>query len=86
MSAIGVPKKCQLGSGKKEDGSLFLDCFRGVIKHTEYWNKWIVNKCWIRVINERYDMSEPLRFTVVQLNNVISRNPVFKAAKKTLEL
>jgi hypothetical protein len=54
MSATGMHKKVQLGGGRKKDASLFLDCFRGVIQHKEYWNKWIVDQCWIDVMNERY--------------------------------
>jgi hypothetical protein len=45
-------------------------------------NGWIVHKCWIiDVINKRYDdMPESIRFTVVELNQAISRNAGFKAA------
>jgi hypothetical protein len=32
--------------------SLFLDCFQCRTKHREYWNKLIVDKCWIDVINK----------------------------------
>jgi hypothetical protein len=60
MSATGMHKKIQLGSSRKKYASLFLDCFRGVIKHEEYWNKWIVDQCWIDVINERHGMSESM--------------------------
>ncbi len=80
MSATGVHKKIQFGSGQKKDASLCLDCFRGTVKHREYWNKWIVDECWIDVINEQYDIPEALVFTAVQLNRAIARNAVFKAA------
>jgi hypothetical protein len=36
------------------------DCFRDVPKHREYWNKWIVDECWIDVIKEQYDMPESI--------------------------
>ena len=68
------------GTGRKKNASLFLDCFRGVTKHREYWNKWIVDKCWIDVIIERYDMPESIRFTAVELNRAIARNAGFIAA------
>jgi hypothetical protein len=74
MSAAGMPKKLQSGPGRKKDASLFLDCFRCVTKHREYWNKWKVDKCWIDVINERYDIPESIQFTAVELNGAISRN------------
>jgi hypothetical protein len=80
MSATGMHKKIQLGSSRKKNASLFLDCFRGVIKHKEYWNKWIVDQCWIDVINERYGMSESMQFTTKELNNAIARNAGYKAA------
>jgi hypothetical protein len=50
MSAPGMPQKFQFEPGKI--ASLFLDCFRGATKHREYWNKWIVDECWIDVINK----------------------------------
>jgi hypothetical protein len=80
MSATGIPEKFQFGSGRKKDASLFLDCFRGATKHREYWNKWIVDECWIDIINKRYNMPESIQFTAVELNRAISRNAVFKAA------
>ena len=80
MSATGIPKKLQLGSSRKKGASLFLDCFRGVIKHKEYWNKWIVAQCWIDVINERYEMQESIRFTADELNRAIARNAGYKSA------
>ena len=80
MSATGMHKKIQFGSGQKKDASLCLDCFRGTVKHREYWNKWIVDESWIDVINERYDIPEALVFTAVELNRAIARNAVFKAA------
>jgi hypothetical protein len=53
MSATGMPKKLQFRPDRKKDVSLFLDCFRcRTKKHREYYNKWIVDKCWIDVINE----------------------------------
>jgi hypothetical protein len=80
MSATGMHEKVQFGPSRKKDASLFLDCFRGVTKHREYWNKWVVDECWIDVINERYDMPESIRFTAVELNRAISRNAGFQAA------
>jgi hypothetical protein len=80
MSATGMHKNVQFGSVRKKDASLFLDCFRGVTTHREYWNKWIVDECWIDIINKRYDMPESIRFTAVELNRAISRNAVFIAA------
>ena len=73
-------EKVQFGPSRKKDASLFLDCFRGVTKHREYWNKWVVDECWIDVINKRYDMPESIRFTAVELNRAISRNAGFQAA------
>jgi hypothetical protein len=43
-----------------------------ITKHREYWNKWIVDKCWIYVINKWYDMPESMQFTVVELHWAIS--------------
>ena len=80
MSATGMHERVQFGPSRKKDASLFLDCFRGVTKHREYWNKWVVDECWIDVINERYDMPESIRFTAVELNRAISRNAGFQAA------
>jgi hypothetical protein len=80
MSATGMPKKLRFGRGRKKYASLFLDCFQGATKHREYWNKWIVDKCWIDVINERYDMPESIQFTAVDLSRAISRSHVFQAA------
>jgi hypothetical protein len=61
------PGACTI-SGQKTIASLFLDCFRGLIKQTEYWNKWIVDDCWIDLINERYEVLEALKFTATQLS------------------
>jgi hypothetical protein len=72
--SLGMPKKLQCSPGRKKYVSLFLDCLRGMTKHREYWNKWIVDKCWIDVINEQYDMPESIQFTAVELNQAISRN------------
>jgi hypothetical protein len=72
MSATGMPKKLQFGQSRKKGASLFLDCFRGATKHLDYWNKWVVDECWIGVINERYDMPESIQFTAVELNRAIS--------------
>jgi hypothetical protein len=52
MSATGLHKKVQFGPVRKKDASLFLDCFPCRTKHREYWNKWIIGKCWIDVINK----------------------------------
>jgi hypothetical protein len=70
MSAKGMHKKVQFGPGRKKDVLLFLDCFQGTTKHREYWNKWIVVKCWISVLK----MPESIQFTAVELNRAISRN------------
>jgi hypothetical protein len=80
MSATGIPKGIQLVSGRKKNASLFLACFRGVIKHAQYWNKWIVVECWIDLINERYEVPEALKFTAGQLSGAVARDAAFKAA------
>ena len=79
MSATGIPKVIQLVSGRKKNAALFLDCFRGVIKHAEYWNKWIVDECWIDLINERYEVPEALNFTATQLNGAVARDATLSA-------
>jgi hypothetical protein len=58
MSAPDMPEKVQLGSGRKKDTSLMLECFRGVTKHKEHWNKWMVNQCWIDTTMERHKLNE----------------------------
>ena len=78
MSATGIPKKVLHKSSRKKDTALYLDCFQAVTKHTEYWNKWIVDKCWISIINERFDIPSSLQFDERALNAAIGRNPVFK--------
>jgi hypothetical protein len=81
MSATGMPEKFQFGSGRKKDASLFLDCFRGATKYREHWNKWIVDECWIVIINKRRcDMPESVQFTAAELNRAMSGNAMFKAA------
>ena len=79
MSATGIPKVIQLVSGRKKNAALFLNCFRGVIKHAEYWNKWIVDECWIDLINERYEVLEALKLTATQLNGAVARDAFFSA-------
>jgi hypothetical protein len=46
----------------------------------ECWNKWVVDKCWIDVINEWHEMPESIQITAVELNQRISRNAGFQAA------
>ena len=74
MSATGIPKVIQLVSGRKKNAALFLDCFRGVIKHAEYWNKWIVDECWIDLINERYEVLEALKLNSYTTNGAVARD------------
>jgi hypothetical protein len=74
MSATGMPKKVQLGSSRKKDASLLLDCFRGVTKHKEHWNKWMVDQCWIDVMKERCGLNESMHITAKELNGATGRN------------
>jgi hypothetical protein len=77
MSATGESKKLRTLSCRKKDTSLYLDCFRHVIIHKQYWNKWISDQCWINLINERIEIPESLQFTKANLNGAFSRNPMY---------
>ena len=77
MSAIGISKNLRFATGRKKDYSLFLDCFRHVIIHKQYWNKWISDQCWINLINERFEIPESLQFTKTNLNTALSRNKMY---------
>jgi hypothetical protein len=72
MSAADMPEKVQLGSGRKKDTSLMLECFRGVTKHKEYWNKWIVDQCWIDAMMERCKLNESMQFAAKELNGAMA--------------
>jgi hypothetical protein len=74
MSATAMLKKVQVGSSPKKDASLLLDCFRGVTKHKECWNKWIVDQCWIDVTKERHGSNESMHFAAKELNGATARN------------
>jgi hypothetical protein len=45
-----------------------------VTKHKEYWNKWIVDQCWIDVIKERHGLNESMHFAAKELNGATARN------------
>ena len=79
MTAIEIPKGIQFVSGRKKNAALFLDCFRGVMKHAEYWNKWIVDECWIDLINEQYEVLEALKLTATQLMGLLLEMHFFSA-------
>jgi hypothetical protein len=80
MSAAGMPKKVQLGSSRKKDASLLLDCFSGVTKHKECWNKGTVNQCWIDVTKERHGSNESMNLTAEELNGATARNAGCRSA------
>jgi hypothetical protein len=77
MSAIRTSKNLRFATGRKKDSSLFLDCFRHVIIHKQYWNKWISDQCWINLINDRFEIPESLQFTKTNLNTALSRNKMY---------
>ncbi len=77
MSATGASKNLRFATGRKKDTSLFLDCFRDVTVHKQYWNKWISDQCWIDIINERFDIPQSLQFTTRNLNTALSRSKIY---------
>jgi hypothetical protein len=77
VSAIRTSQNLRFAIGRKKDSSLFLDCFRHVIIHEQYWNKWISDQCWINLINEHFEIPESLQFTKTNLNTALSRNKMY---------
>ncbi len=55
------PRKYTLRSKPKKGAKLYLGCFDSVRKHKHYWNKWIVDDCWIDIINERLEIATRLQ-------------------------
>jgi hypothetical protein len=78
MSATLNREKLLLGNGRERNSKLFLECFDAVRKLRQYWNKWIVDDCWIDIINERFDIPTQLQFAAADLNRAIGRDKRLK--------
>ena len=71
------PRKDTVRKRSKKNGKLYLLCFDSVRRHTQYWNKWILDDCWIDIINERFDIPTHLKFASSDLNRAIGRDQRF---------
>jgi hypothetical protein len=53
---------------------LILNLFLEAAKISDYRNKWLSDKDWVNVIEERFMVPEALKFTVQELSLAIGRN------------
>jgi hypothetical protein len=79
MASNIISKKIQLAPGRKKNNALILDCFRDVTRLKQYWNKWIVADVWVDIINDRFDITDSLKFESKELNAAISRNGNYRS-------
>jgi hypothetical protein len=77
MSTTPNREKPHFVATSQKNAKLYLACFDSVRKHTQYWDKWIIDDCWIDIINERIDIPTHLKFVAADLNRAIGRNPKF---------
>jgi hypothetical protein len=70
-------KPPQFGATVKKNAKLHVRCFDAVRKHTQHWNKWILDDCWIDIINEQFDIPTKLRFISDELNRAVGGDPRF---------
>jgi hypothetical protein len=78
MSATLSREKPLFGNGRERNSKLFLECFDAVRKLRQCWNKWIVDDCWIDIVNERFDIPTQLQFAAADLNRAIGRDKRLK--------
>ena len=79
MASNVISKKIQLAPGRKKNSALILDCFRDATQLKQYWNKWIVADVWIEIINDKFDITDSLKFESKELNAAISRNGNYRS-------
>ena len=56
---------------------MIIGVFQDVTRHTEYWNRWSVDKGWVDAIKSRFNISVVFAFNTKHLNSEIARSPVY---------
>ena len=77
MSSPDLPEKTQVKPIYKNRNSMIIGVFQDVTRHTEYWNRWIVDKGWVDAIKSRFNIPVVFAFDTKHLNSAIARSPVY---------
>jgi hypothetical protein len=75
MSATPNREKTHFVLCVKKDTKLLLRCFDLVRQHEQYWNKWILDKGRIDIINDHLQVPIDLKLVAADLNRAIGRSP-----------
>jgi hypothetical protein len=77
MTTTPNHEKAHFALGVNKDAKHYLACFDYARQLQQYWNKWILDKGWIDIMNECFEIPTHLKFSCSDLNRAIGRSPIF---------